>query len=68
MDNQIKDARITYIDTIDRFATAILFYEGVVCAEFVRIKGEKYDNLEKYYGLGQLTQCGYDYGWVKELV
>ena len=47
------EARITYVDTINRFATALMRHQGqTLCAEFIRIEGEHYDHLEKKFGLG----------------
>ena len=51
---EMVNARLLFVDTVNRFATALVRYEGKpLCAEFIKIKGQHYDWLEKTYGLGQ---------------
>jgi len=60
------NARILYVDTIDRFATALIRHPGQkLCAEFRIIRGDDYDHMEKYYGLA--NYCCTDYSWVNDL-
>jgi hypothetical protein len=59
---EMINARILHVDTIERFATALVRYEGKpLCAEFIKIHGQHYDWLEKTYGLGQqAAESSYD--------
>jgi len=52
----VIDGRIIFVDTINRYAVAIVKHkEEVVSAEFKRIEGAAYDTLEKNYGLANIV-------------